>query len=71
MLSLEQVVPMYTIGEKMLEWEHVQAEYEPQGPRLSNTGERERKAVIARRVVGHYVAVFVRSPTPSHTPPFQ
>ena len=31
---------------------HVPAEAGPPGPQLSSPGERERKAVIARRVVG-------------------
>ena len=50
---------------------HVPAEAGPPGPRLSSPGEWERKAVIARRVGGQYVGVFVQSSTPSHTQPFQ
>ena len=48
---------------------HVPAEAGPPDPRLSSPGDRERKAVIARRVEGgQYVAVFVLSPTHlSHT----
>ena len=52
---------------------HIPEEAGPPGLRLSSPGERERKAVIARRVGGggQYVAVFVRSSTPSYTQPFQ
>ena len=39
-----------SVGEKMLEWEPCPREAGPPGPRLSSQGERERKAVIARRV---------------------
>ena len=41
------------------------------GPRLSCPGKRERRTVMAGGAGGQYVAVFVRSPTPSHTQPFQ
>ena len=42
-----------SVGEKMLEWEPcLSREAGPPGPWLSSPGERERKAVIARRVWG-------------------
>ena len=50
-----------SVGEKMQERE----------PCPSSPGKRERNTVIAGRVWGQYVAIFVRSPTHSHTQPFQ
>ena len=47
-----------------------QQEAGPPGLRLSNPEERERNADGQKSGV-QYVAVFVRSPTPSHTQPFQ
>ena len=40
-------------------------------PRLSCPGERERNAVMANRVGESICCNSVRSPTPSHTQPFQ
>ena len=42
---------------------HVPAEAWPPGPWLSSSGEQERNAVIARRVVGSICCSFVQSPT--------
>ena len=43
---------------------HVQAEAGPPGPQLSSLGERERNAVIARRVMGWSICCSsVQSPT--------
>ena len=42
---------------------HVPAEAEPPGPRLSSTGERERNAAVARRVGGSICCSSIQSPT--------
>ena len=46
---------------------NVPAEAGPPGPQLSSPGERESKAVIARRVGGQYVAVLFSLQLTSHT----
>ena len=43
----------------------------PPGLRLSSPGERERHNADGYKSGGQYIAVFVRSPTPSHTQTFQ
>ena len=55
--SLESVVSVPGVRTRSLQ------RLGPQGPQLSCQGERERCVVIARRVGGQYVAVFVQSPT--------
>ena len=47
------------------------AESGPPGLRLSSPGERERHNADGHKSGGQYIAVSVRSPTPSHTQTFQ
>ena len=41
------------------------------GLRLSSTGEQERRNADGHKSRGQYIAVFVQSPTPSHTQTLQ
>ena len=55
------------VGEKMLGWEHVPERLGPQAPRWAVQENENDTRRCPEGLGGQYVAVFVQSPTPSHT----